>query len=267
MRKPSSPSWPNAADRTMRNYGTKATRAKRFTAIRCPKSCSARPRQGTQIHPRPRLRHAVLYRRICCVKKSNEDGYLVGSRGSVGSSLAATIMRHHRGQPAAAALRLPRLPVLRTLRGRAQVLTCGLDLPKRRSAPSCGADLRTDGYDIPFEAFLGFNGDKVPDIDLNFSGVYQPRAHAYIRGAFRQGQRVHARAPSARWRTRPPTVTSTSMSRNSGLPRDLARRWTAWSRAAWASSAPPASTRAGMVMRAGGIRRSISSRRDSAPRG
>lgn len=166
---------------------------------------------GEQIHPMVEKRierelkniienefGPIYYISYLLTKNSNDAGYLVGSRGSVGSSLVATLMGITEVNPLKPHYRCPNGDFTVFKMSEEDIAQFGLtDLEKAfqihfenvasgydlsdQVCPQCGQKLHKDGHDIPFETFLGFNGDKVPDIDLNFSGEYQSKAHDYVR--------------------------------------------------------------------------------------
>ena len=141
-------------------------------------------RVETELHDIISCHYDVIYMSAQkLVQNSLENGYLVGSRGSVGSSIVAYMSGITEVNSFQPHYRCPNPECKYTELKVPEGFNCGADLPDA-VCPKCGTKMEKDGFNIPFETFLGFGGDKVPDIDLNFSGEYQSKAHAYCISMF-----------------------------------------------------------------------------------
>ena len=141
-------------------------------------------RVETELHDIISCHYDVIYMSAQkLVQNSLDNGYLVGSRGSVGSSIVAFMSGITEVNSFPPHYRCPNPECKHTILDVPKEYNCGADLPDM-DCPICGTRLEKDGFNIPFETFLGFGGDKVPDIDLNFSGEYQAEAHKYCISMF-----------------------------------------------------------------------------------
>ena len=162
------------SDETLRK--TCITKAKEIYGDPLPREIEER--LSTELESIISNKYSVMYVSAqMLVGKSMSDGYMVGSRGSVGSSFAATMAGITEVNPLDPHYICPSCKHLEW--GDRNQYECGLDMPVK-NCPECGTEMKRDGFTIPFATFLGFDGTKEPDIDLNFAGEYQATAHKYV---------------------------------------------------------------------------------------